>query len=277
MTSTGGSRHVRRRHVPRPPDGGGGADRARRRGGDGFGHGTRRHLARGPRRTAAQLLQRLGGGDHADELLPPRQDVDLQTVGSAVVHRRARGGRWCRLHRSQQRDVLRPQAGDRRGALVGRHRHRDQDHMREPGLLVDSRRRRRSDDRCAHGLRGLGHRLPLRARRGDRSDRVAVGDRHPVEDRQRLLHLVVADDLPGEHLHRCGVAVRRSAGAERRTAGVQPAHRVRTAAFYSEPAGAIGGSIWSSAAVANDGNVFVGTGPALRPTSSRDTRTPSCR
>ncbi len=39
----------------------------------------------------------------------------------------------------------------------------------------------------------------------------------------------------------------------------------QTASFYTEPSGVIGGSIWSSAAVAGNGNVFVATGPAGPP------------
>jgi polyvinyl alcohol dehydrogenase (cytochrome) len=42
----------------------------------------------------------------------------------------------------------------------------------------------------------------------------------------------------------------------------------RLEAYYTVPAGEVGGSVWSSAAVANDGNVFVGTGNDLSPTPS---------
>jgi polyvinyl alcohol dehydrogenase (cytochrome) len=40
----------------------------------------------------------------------------------------------------------------------------------------------------------------------------------------------------------------------------------KLATYYTVPAGKVGGSIWSSAAVAPDGNVFVGTGNDISPT-----------
>ena len=44
----------------------------------------------------------------------------------------------------------------------------------------------------------------------------------------------------------------------------------KLATYYTVPAGQVGGSIWSTAAVASNGHVFVGTGNVLPPTSPNE-------
>jgi outer membrane protein assembly factor BamB len=44
----------------------------------------------------------------------------------------------------------------------------------------------------------------------------------------------------------------------------------KLATYYTVPAGQVGGSIWSTAAVAADGNIFVGTGNVIPPTPSNE-------